>query len=112
MAETNPNARLETFYDGVLAIAITLLIIDLKIPATPEIKNTADFWYALALIIPSASDFVLSFIIIFITWVNQHNVFKLININVHCICVCQWVCVAHRRFHPVPNLVGWRIHFD
>lgn len=79
MTETSPNARLETFCDGVLAIAITLLIIDLKIPATPEIRSTADFWLALARIVPSASAFVLSFIIIFITWVNQYNVFKLVD---------------------------------
>ncbi len=47
MAEPNPNSRLETFCDGVFAIALTLLIIDIKLPSTKEINNTAEFWLAL-----------------------------------------------------------------
>ena len=53
MSETNPNSRLEAFCDGVFAIALTLLIIDIKIPPTEKINNTADFWLALRHIAPS-----------------------------------------------------------
>lgn len=69
----NPNARLEMFSDGVFAIALTLLIIDIKIPATAEISSTAEMWHALRDILPSILAFVLSFAIILITWVNHHN---------------------------------------
>jgi len=79
MTSRNPNSRLEAFCDGVFAIALTLLIIDIKIPSTIEIKNTADFWLAIKHITPSIFAFVLSFIIILITWVNHHNSFTLIN---------------------------------
>ncbi|MBK5273026.1 MAG: DUF1211 domain-containing protein [Bacteroidia bacterium] len=79
MSETNPNTRLEAFCDGVFAIAITLLIIDIKIPSTKEINNTADLWLALKHIAPSIFAFILSFIIILITWVNHHNFIKLVN---------------------------------
>ena len=79
MTSANPNSRLEAFCDGVFAIALTLLIIDIKIPSTIEIKNTADFWLAIKHIAPSIFAFVLSFIIILITWVNHHNSFTLIN---------------------------------
>jgi uncharacterized membrane protein len=77
MSTQNPNARLETFCDGVFAIALTLLIIDIKIPATAEINSTATLWLALKNILPSILAFVLSFAIILITWVNHHNAFKL-----------------------------------
>ncbi|HJS55922.1 MAG TPA: TMEM175 family protein [Chitinophagaceae bacterium] len=77
MPEPNPYSRLEAFCDGVFAIAITLLIIDIKIPSTAEINNTADFWDALKHIAPSIFAFVLSFTIILITWVNHHNALKL-----------------------------------
>ena len=79
MAETNPNSRLEAFCDGVFAIALTLLIIDIKIPSTQEINNTSEFWLALKQVAPSIFAFVLSFTIILITWVNHHNFLKLGN---------------------------------
>jgi len=79
MSESNPNSRLETFCDGVFAIAMTLLVIDIKIPATIEINSTNDFWHVLKHIAPSIFAFILSFIIILITWVNHHNCIKLIN---------------------------------
>ena len=79
MAETNPNSRLEAFCDGVFAIALTLLIIDIRIPSTEKINSTADFWLALKHIAPSIFAFILSFTIIFITWVNHHNALKLGN---------------------------------
>ena len=79
MAEPNPNSRLEAFCDGVFAIALTLLIIDIKIPATAKISSTAEFWFALKNIAPSILSFVLSFTIILITWVNHHNALKLVN---------------------------------
>ena len=79
MSATNPASRLEAFCDGVFAIALTLLIIDIRIPSTEKINNTADFWKALAHIAPSIFAFLLSFIIILITWVNHHNSLKLGN---------------------------------
>jgi len=77
MSDHNPNARLETFCDGVFAIAMTLLIIDIKIPST-QITDTNSFWLALKQIIPSILSFILSFIVILITWVNHHNSLKAI----------------------------------
>jgi uncharacterized membrane protein len=79
MSESNPYSRLEAFSDGVFAIALTLLIIDIKIPSTTKIDNTADLWHALGHASPSIIAFVLSFTIILITWVNHHNALKLGN---------------------------------
>jgi uncharacterized membrane protein len=79
MTEANPNNRLETFCDGVFAIALTLLIVDVKIPPTADIRNTGDFWRALGHVAPSIYAFVLSFGIILITWVNHHHAMKLVN---------------------------------
>jgi len=79
MSESNPNSRLEAFCDGVFAIALTLLIIDIKIPSSVELNSTHDFWMALWNIVPSMVAFVLSFIIILITWVNHHESLRLVN---------------------------------
>jgi len=69
---------MEYFCDGVFAIALTLLIIDIKMPAL-AIGSSADFWLALWNIVPSVMAFTLSFIVIFITWVNHHSTMLLVN---------------------------------
>ena len=79
MADPHPNTRLEAFCDGVFAIALTLLIIDIKIPASERIGTTRELWLALRHLGPSIFAFVLSFAIILITWVNHHALFKLVN---------------------------------
>jgi len=78
MAEAHANARLEAFCDAVFAIALTLLIIDVKLPATESIANTSEFWRALQRLAPTVFAFVLSFVIILITWVNHHAALKLV----------------------------------
>ncbi len=77
--KANVNARLGAFCDGVFAIAITLLIIDIKIPGTEHITNKQELLRAIGRMLPSILAFLLSFITIFITWVNHHESMKLVN---------------------------------
>lgn len=79
MAESNTNSRLEAFCDGVFGIALTLLIIEIHIPSSVTINTTNDLWLAFQHLLPSVFAFLLSFIIIFISWVNHHGTLKLIN---------------------------------
>ena len=79
MAETGVNTRLEAFCDGVFAIALTLLIIDIKLPSTERIGSNAELWRALLHLAPSVFAFLLSFVIILITWVNHHATLSLIH---------------------------------
>ncbi len=78
MTHTNPNARLEAFCDAVFAIAITLLVIDIRIPPTAEVESTAELWRQLVHLVPAVLAFALSFAVILITWVNHHAALKLI----------------------------------
>jgi len=78
MAEANVNSRLEAFCDGVFAIALTLLILEVRLPSTESIGSTAELWRALQRLSPSLFAFVLSFGVILITWVNHHATLKLV----------------------------------
>jgi uncharacterized membrane protein len=78
MAEPQSNARLEAFCDGVFAIAITLLVIDLRLESPNDIGSTRDFWLALQHLLPSVFAFLLSFVIVLITWVNHHAALTLV----------------------------------
>jgi uncharacterized membrane protein len=72
------NARLEFFCDAVFAIALTLLVIDLKLPVNAHPATSADLWRGLAELLPSFAAFLLSFGTIFITWVNHHEAMRLV----------------------------------
>jgi uncharacterized membrane protein len=62
------KARLEAFSDGVFAVAITLLVIEIAVP-TGE-----DLWHQLKDEWPSFAAFFVSFWVIGIIWVNHHGV--------------------------------------
>jgi TMEM175 potassium channel family protein len=79
MEESNPNSRLEAFCDGVFAIAITLLVLDIKVPSSEQIHTTNNLWLSLKQLFPSIFAFLLSFTIVFISWFNHHATLKLIN---------------------------------
>lgn len=79
MSTANANTRLEMFCDGVFAIAITLLIIEIKVPHTDHIGSVKELWSAAGHLWTSYLAFLLSFIIILITWVGHHSFFKLVD---------------------------------
>lgn len=79
MEDRNSNTRLEAFCDAVFAIALTLLIIDIKIPSLETIHSNTELLQALKHLTPSILAFLLSFIVIFITWVNHHAALKLVH---------------------------------
>jgi uncharacterized membrane protein len=62
-----PTTRLETFSDGVIAIAATLLILDVHASGDPLGKALTHIW-------PSYVAYALSFTVIGIIWVNHHTV--------------------------------------
>ena len=107
MSETNPNARLEAFCDAVFAIALTLLIIDIKIPDNVPINSTEEFWKALLHITPSIFAFLLSFCIILIAWHNHHIFLKLVDKSSPAFIFANGFLLLTIVFIPFPtNLLG------
>jgi uncharacterized membrane protein len=64
------TTRLEAFSDGVFAIAITLLVLEIKVPP----PNTA-LGVALLQLWPSYLAYVVSFLVIGAIWINHHAMF-------------------------------------
>ena len=63
------TTRLEAFSDGVLAIIITIMVLELKVPHAVELA-------ALKPMLPVLLSYVLSFIYIGIYWNNHHHLFQ------------------------------------
>jgi uncharacterized membrane protein len=64
------KARLETFTDGVIAILITIMVLELRAPEGGELS-------ALAPVVPVFLTYIMSFVFLGIYWNNHHHMFYL-----------------------------------
>jgi len=69
------TGRVEAFSDGVFAIAVTLLVLDLKVPKPGDLGG-ASLLSALARQWPSFLAYLTSFATILVMWVNHHKMFS------------------------------------
>src|SRR5262245_31247349 len=63
------KARMEAFSDGVMAVIITIMVLELK---TPEEAS----WAALRALMPAFLSYVLSFVFLGIYWSNHHHLIQ------------------------------------
>ncbi len=61
--------RLEAFSDGVLAIIITIMVLELKVPGGADLR-------ALRPVLPDFGSYVLSFVLLGIYWNNHHHMLQ------------------------------------
>lgn len=73
------TGRVEAFSDAVFAIAITLLVLEFKVPHLAENASSRDLVAALAGLWPSMVAFLGSFAAILIMWINHHGMFRMIH---------------------------------
>src|SRR5262245_32460803 len=74
MTESKSLSRLEAFSDGVFAIAITLLILEISLPHTVE----SNLWAGILSLWPSFLAFGLSFFVILVSWISHHDLLALV----------------------------------
>ena len=92
------KGRLEAFSDGVVAILITILVLELRVPH-------GDTWQALRPLLPVFLTYVLSFVFLGIYWNNHHHMLhtadringKILWANLH---LLFWLSL-------VPFVTGW-----
>jgi len=65
------TSRLEAFSDGVLAIILTIMVLELKVPLGENLKSLIPY-------LPKLISYVLSFIYVGIYWNNHHHLFQAI----------------------------------
>jgi uncharacterized membrane protein len=69
------TTRLEAFSDGVMAIIVTLLIFEVRVPTLTS-PSSSDILAALINLAPKFISFAVSFVTIAIFWVNHHHFFS------------------------------------
>jgi uncharacterized membrane protein len=66
------KGRIEAFSDGVIAIIITIMVLELKVPHASDFASLLKLW-------PVFLSYVLSFIYVGIYWNNHHHMFMVVN---------------------------------
>lgn len=98
---TTETARVEAFSDGVFAIAITLLILEIKIPSPGPTQLSLQLlrqW-------PSYVSFVISFAFIGIMWINHHRLFTHINRSDDALLILNLLLLLGVTAVPFPTAV-------
>ena len=99
------TTRLEAFSDGVFAIAITLLIIEIKVPSAAEVLAAHGLWPALAHHWPSFLGYTISFVTIGIMWANHHAVFTYVRKTDRAFLLANVFLLMTIAFLPFPTAV-------
>jgi len=65
--------RLAALSDGVFAVAMTLLVLDLRVPATEAVHSEQELWRALVALSPRLVMYMMTFLTLGIFWVGQQT---------------------------------------
>jgi len=69
------KSRIESFSDGVIAIIITLMILNIKVPEIGDDWSGLQIWKQIGTGIPQMFAYILSFTLLGVYWVNHHHFF-------------------------------------
>lgn len=104
IGEEKETGRLEAFSDGVFAIAVTLLVLELR-PPLPGTLQGNSLLHTLLHAWPSYLAFVTSFVTVLIVWINHHNLFKMIRRTDHNLLLLNGFLLLVVTFIPFPTNV-------
>jgi uncharacterized membrane protein len=76
-SEEAEKNRFETFVDAILAIIMTILVLEFKVPEEP-FDSTSTLWSFLHHLAPSLVSYLISFTTIVVLWMDHHNLFRLL----------------------------------
>ena len=100
---TLSTTRLEAFSDGVFAIAITLLILEVRVPERRDIGEGRQLLTALADLWPAYLAYGTSFVAILIMWVNHHIIFEHVRRTDHPLFLLNGLLLLCITFMPFPT---------
>ena len=101
---TEGTSRIEAFSDGVFAIAITLLVLEIRLQHGGAEAEGSLLARLLALW-PYYFAFALSFFVILVTWIAHHDVMRLVRVTNHPIQLANGFVLLYVTFIPFPTAV-------
>jgi uncharacterized membrane protein len=134
LLEAPSKARLETLSDAIFAVAMTILVLDLKVPSLPHDATSHHLWQALIPLWPKVGAFIISFLFLAKTWDVHRLIFHAVDrvnysfsvLNVMLLMACcllpfstslvsehshltiaAWIYIANMISLPILNYLLW-----
>lgn len=77
------KTRIEAFSDGIFAIIVTLLVLEIHVPHIDDPHSRKQLLNALFLLLPKLLSWIVSFLIVCVIWVNHHRILQQLKIITH-----------------------------
>jgi len=116
--EEKETGRLEAFSDGVFAVAITLLVLNIKIPGidvpASQLPNDTQLWSTLLNEWPMLAAYTTSFATIGVMWINHHRLYTHIKRTNTMLMLLNLLLLLIIVFVPVPTalVAEYLVHPD
>src|SRR6266542_810082 len=95
--------RIEAFSDGVFAIVVTLLVLELKVPELHEPASVSELGRQLRDLFPRFLSWLISFIIVAKFWLNHHHVLGLARHADYAMVWLNSIFLMFQSFVPFPT---------
>ncbi len=99
---TEGTQRIEALSDGVFAIAITLLVLEIRLQ---HAGVEGSLWTGLVALWPYYVAFALSFFVILVTWIAHHDLMRLVRATSRPVQLANGCALAYVTFIPFPTSV-------
>lgn len=97
------TSRIESFSDNVFAIALTLLVLTIKVPSVPEGNHSGYLLEQLALQWPEYLTYVISFVTILLVWIKHHMMFERVQKADHALMFLNGMLLLPVTLVPFPT---------
>ncbi|SRR5712692_7309194 len=102
--------RVEAFSDGVFAIVVTLLVLELKVPALKDPASVSELAHQLIELLPKFLSWLISFIIVCKFWLNHHHVLALARHANYAMVWLNSIFLLGQSFIPFPTALMGEYH--
>jgi len=98
-------SRIEAFSDGVFAIVVTLLVLELKLPVLKDHASVSELAHQLVELAPKFLSWLISFIIVCKFWLNHHHALNLAHHGNYALAWLNSLFLMGQAFIPFPTAV-------
>jgi hypothetical protein len=95
--------RVEAFSDGVFAIVVTLLVLDLRVPTLTNPHSATELAHELVELLPKFVSWLISFVIVCKFWLNHHYVLGLARCADYAMVWLNSIFLMFQSFVPFPT---------